>query len=266
MGMPTFNPTKPWAATSEALTELLDRTYKAKQDAQPRRQYLGASMMGGECLRSVAYQYFGAEKDPDRGFSGQIYRVFDMGHDGETRMAEYLRVAGFHLKTEKADGYQFGYMVAGGKMKGHIDGVILDGPDVGCPWPALWENKALNNKGFNAVQARGIEKEKPLYFAQVQIYMAYMQLERCFFTYTNRDTGQVALEVIEFDAEKAQAISDRGVRVIQARGPEEFPRITNDRSDFRCRFCDYADRCWTTPDKLSDTSMPAPSWLTGGTP
>jgi hypothetical protein len=263
--MPAFAPTKerPWVRTTELMTALLDSSYKAKQDAVPKRTYLGASMMGKECGRAVAFEYHQVPKDPTRGFSGQLYRVFDMGHDGEERMAQYLAVAGFELRTVNREGKQFGYALADGRMKGHIDGVIVGGPDVGCAWPALWENKALNDKGFGDVTDKGIEKAKPLYYAQVQIYMAYMALERCLFTCINRDTGEIYCEIIPLDAVKAQAYSDRGVKVLESRTPQDFPRISRDQTDYRCRFCDWHDACWSAPIPQSET-RPAPSWLSQG--
>lgn len=264
MGPTMFAPEKPWHATSAALTALLDGSYKALKDAEPPRNYLGASMMGKECARAVAYEYHKTPKDPDKGFSGQLYRVFDMGHDGESRMAQYLRVAGFNLIEKRSDGQQFGYSVIDGLMRGHIDGVITAGPDVGCAWPALWENKALNNDGFNSVKNKGVEKAKPIYFAQVQVYMAYMTLDRTLFTCLNRNTGEVSAEIIELDVYKAQRLSDRGVNVVRSANPEEFTRIARDETDFRCRFCDYHATCWgqKTVANQQDESD-APSWLTG---
>jgi hypothetical protein len=259
--MPDFAPRKPWQDLTEKLAPLVDAAYKKRKDAEPRREYLGASMMGKECARQVAYEYHGAPKD--EGFSGQLYRVFDMGHDGEERVAQYLKIAGFDLRTEGKDGKQFGYCVAGGKMKGHIDGVLVSGPDV-MAYPALWENKALNNKGFNELVSKGCKIAKPLYYAQVQIYMAYMGLERCLFTAQNRDTGEVHYEVIDFDAEFAQRMSDRGVKIIQSRNAEEFPRIAHDSTDWRCKWCDYRSRCWTKRETTTDTTTTAPSWLGNG--
>jgi hypothetical protein len=256
---------KPWLATSAALTTLLDGSYKALKDAEPRRTYLGASMMGKECARAVAFEYHGTPKDPDKGFSGQLYRVFDMGHDGEARMGQYLRIAGFNLIEKRSDGEQFGYCVIDGLMQGHIDGVITAGPDVDCAWPALWENKALNNDGFNSVKAKGVEKAKPLYFAQVQVYMAYMALDRTLFTCLNRNTGEVFAEIIELDVYKAQVLSDRGVNVVRSARPEDFPRIARDETDFRCRFCDYHRTCWGGNSvEHQSHSGETPLWLTGG--
>jgi hypothetical protein len=249
------------------LTEILDGSYKSHKDREPRRDYLGASMMGGECLRSVAYQYHGVPKDSDRGFTGKTYRIFDMGHDGESRMAEYLAIAGFDLRVADPQGVQFGYVTAGGRMRGHIDGVILSGPDVGLPFPALWENKALGATSFNKTAKDGISLAKPLYYVQVQIYMAYMQLENCLFTCINRDTGLIYAEVIPLSITRAQEFSDRGVRVVKSQSPEEFNRIARDCTDFRCKLCDHFRTCWGLGEveaaPVASNDDGAPNWLRG---
>lgn len=260
-----FEAEKPWHKTTALLAPIVDAAVKADRDSQKPREYLGASMMGDPCLRKVAYQYHQTPKDADRGFSGQLYRVFDMGHDGEDRVVEYLRLAGFDLRTHKFDGGQFGYCVADGKMRGHIDGVIVGGrtiPGIGFPYPCLWENKALGASSWADVVRNGIKDSKPLYYAQVQIYMAYMSLAWCLFTCLNRDTGEIHYEVIEFDAAHAQEISDRGVRVIQSASPEEFGRIARERTDFRCKRCDFFQTCWA--EKPVANATPAPAWLTKG--
>ncbi len=173
-------------------------------------------------------------------------------------MAQYLKVAGFDLRTARADGSQFGYVAAGGRLKGHIDGVIVGGPmvvGIGAIWPALWENKALNNKSFNDTRANGVKVSKPLYYAQVQLYMAYMGLEHCMFTYSNRDTGEVACEVIRIDPLRAQELSDLSVRIIESRTPQELPRVAREAQDWRCRSCDYARTCWDVDSGAPQSSI-----------
>src|SRR3546814_3337560 len=43
-------------------------------------------------------------------------------------------------------------------------------------YPALWEMKALNNKSWNDTRCKGVEKSKPVYYVQMQTYMAYLGL------------------------------------------------------------------------------------------
>lgn len=258
----SFSVVKPWQETSKAVQEVMDRTWKAQRDADPRRPYLGGSAVGRDCEREIAYGYHNTPMDEGRtGFSGQLYRVFDRGHAGEERVAKYLRVAGFELITERQDGRQFGFAALDGRFKGHIDGVIVGGPEVpGINWksPALWENKILNNKSFGDLWNHGLKKSKPVYYTQVNLYMAYMELEQCFFTAENADTCEIYAEALQIDVAHAQAMSDRAVRIVQSNNPEELARVSSDPADYRCKFCDYAKRCWKTP---AQPAAPKPAWL-----
>lgn len=241
------------------VVSLLGDAMTAKRAGQERRQYLGASMWGDPCDRKLGFMYHKVKPDSD--FKPETLRIFDMGHDGESRMAEYLKLAGFQLLTAGEDGKQFGFSAGGGKLKGHIDGVIVAGPGVvGIAWPALWENKALNDKGFKEAVMKGIKVAKPLYYAQAQVYMAYMELQVCLFTVQNRNTGEVHAEIIPFDARAAQEASDRAVRVVSSGSPLELNRITAESTDFRCKFCDFRATCWTIP--VFTTPKPTkPKWL-----
>jgi len=241
------------------VVSLLGDAMTAKRAGQERRQYLGASMWGDPCDRKLGFMYHKVKPDSD--FKPETLRIFDMGHDGESRMAEYLKLAGFQLLTAGEDGKQFGFSAGGGKLKGHIDGVIVAGPGVvGIAWPALWENKALNDKGFKEAVMKGIKVAKPLYYAQAQVYMAYMELQVCLFTVQNRNTGEVHAEIIPFDARAAQEASDRAVRVISSGSPLELNRIAAESTDFRCKFCDFRSVCWTQPT-FTKPQQNKPKWL-----
>ena len=50
------------------------------------------------------------------------------------------------------------------------------------------------------------------------------------------------------DADLAQRMSDRGVRILRATDAcELLPRIAANRDFFECRFCPWAGRCWGLP-------------------
>ena len=81
---------------------------------------------------------------------------FDAGHAFEALSITWLRAAGFVLRDRRDDGRQFGFVTAGGRLRGHVDGLIVDGPDVGVVWPALWEHKALNANSWSDLVKRGL--------------------------------------------------------------------------------------------------------------
>ncbi|MEG3639307.1 hypothetical protein [Magnetococcus sp. PR-3] len=240
-----------------AINHLIDQALKAENQAQTPRNYLGASRLGVACERALQFEYAHAPKDPERGFDGQLLRIFAAGHLFEDMAIQWLRMAGFELFTTKGNrpnGAQFGFEAAGGRIQGHVDGIIMSGPpSVLMGFPCLWECKSLNNKSWKDTVKRGVAVSKPVYAAQIAIYQAYMEPQvngisanPALFTAINKDTAELHHELVPFDTALAQKMSDRAVRVIQATEAQELlPRITRDSTHFQCRMCSWQDRCWS---------------------
>ncbi len=229
------------------INELIDVALIAERAMQPRRDYLGASMLGDPCSRRIQYEYVGAPKDPGKDFDGQALRIFAAGHQFEALSINWLRAAGFDLRTHKADGGQFGFSVAKGRIKGHIDGVIVGGPS----WfifPSLWEHKALKDKSWQDLAKRGLAISKPLYAAQVALYQGYMPdlaQAPALFTALNKDTQELYHELVPFDASLAQSTSDKAVNILQATDAgQQLPRMAANPDFYLCLCCPYAKRCW----------------------
>ena len=230
---------------SDLINERIDTALVARNRRQVVRDYLGGSRVGEPCARRLVYEYTHAPVDEGKDFDGKILRIFDAGHRFEDLSIEWLRLAGFDLRTNKRDGSQFGFSAAGSKLRGHIDGVIVGGPNIGIAWPALWEHKALNAKSWNDLVKKGLQLSKPVYFGQVQLYMAYMELSVALFTALNKDTEELYHEIVPFDPAEAQALSDKSVQIVQAAAHGELlPRIAAHADFYLCRFCPYAERCW----------------------
>ena len=166
----------------------------------------------------------------------------------EDLVAEWLRIAGFELKTRNENGEQFGFSTAKGRIKGHVDGKIVDVSEdlkeIGLRPQALWECKTLNHKSWQETSKKGLMLTKPLYYAQIQLYMAYLDLEQCLFTALNKDSSELYFELIPFDSEAAQRYSDRAVQIIKAsENNEAMPCISSDLSFFKCKMCAFRNEC-----------------------
>jgi hypothetical protein len=236
----------PGVAISARINALIDAALIEVHRRQPPRYYLGGSRVGEPCPRKLVYEVANLPVDPGKEFDGRTLRIFAAGHQFETLSIDWLRAAGFDLWTACKDGGQFGFATAGGRIRGHIDGVIVDGPDVGIAWPALFEHKALNAKSWSELVKRGVKLAKPIYYAQLQIYMAYMELERALFTALNKDTQALHHELVAFDAVAAQILSDQAVEIVRAADAGELPpRIAASDDFYLCRWCSYAERCWS---------------------
>lgn len=236
---------------TEKLTELIDKALKEENSQQPERDYLGASRLGINCSRALQYEFMHASKN--KGFSGKTLRIFAAGHVFEDLAIRWLRQAGFELFTEKKNGEQFGFSVAGGKIRGHVDGIINNAPtSLALSFPMLWECKSLNNKSWKDTVKRGVVKSKPVYAAQIAIYQAYMEgsvfgisKNPALFTAINKDTAELHHELVPFDAETAQKASDKAVQIIRAAETGDLlPPISTKEDYYECRFCDYHHHCF----------------------
>jgi len=244
---------------AERVNTAIDAALIAEREATPPRTYLGASRVGHACERALQFEFAGAPKDDGADFGGQTLRIFEIGHQLEDLAIRWLRAAGLDLYTRKGnrpEGEQFGFSVAGGRIRGHVDGIIAAAPaPLGIGVPALWECKTMNAKNWRACVKDGVAVAKPVYAAQMALYQAYMEgtvpgisANPALFTAINKDTAELHHELVPFDAGLAQRMSDRGVRILQATDAGEMlPRIATNRDFFECRFCPWAARCWGLP-------------------
>ncbi len=241
---------------AECINAAIDAALAAERAATPPRTYLGASRLGHACERALQFEFVGAPKDEGADFGGQTLRIFEIGHQLEDLAIRWLRAAGIDLYTRKGnrpDGEQFGFSVAGGRIRGHVDGIIADAPaSLGLHTPALWECKTMNARNWRACVKDGVTVSKPVYAAQIAIYQAYMEASvpgistaPALFTAINKDTAELYHQLVPFDAALAQRMSDRAVRILQAtEAGDLLPRIAANRDFFECRFCSHAERCW----------------------
>jgi hypothetical protein len=218
------------------INELIERAEPPEQNV---RQYLGASAIGSECLRKIQYDWM---VDPVH--ASQTRDIFRRGHLFEELTRQHLIRAGFVFAPEN----QLAFSAAGGLFRGHADGIVTAGPAMpGVGYPCVWEHKALGDKGWKALERDGLEKAYPHYAAQTWLCQAYLDITNhpAIFTAVNGNTMERLHLLHEFNAERAQAWSDRAVMIIEAtRAGELLARMSEDPGDWRCRMCSHKDRCW----------------------
>jgi hypothetical protein len=244
-------------SVTEKINAAIDAALVSENAAHVPRDYLGGSRIGHACERALQFEFAGAPKDEGGDFSGQSLRIFAIGHALEDLAVHWLRAAGFDLYTRKGnrpDGEQFGFSVAGGRIRGHVDGVIAGTvPPLTLNAPALWEHKTMNARNWRETVAKGVAVAKPIYAAQIALYQAYMDAaipgvaaNPALFTATNKDTAELHHELVPFNAELAQRMSDRAVRILHATDAGELlPRIARAPDFHECRQCPWSNRCWS---------------------
>jgi hypothetical protein len=221
-----------------AVNDAIERAAATK--AELPRPYLGASIVGDECLRKVQYTWWCAPV-----LAARTREIFERGHFFEARARQRLIAAGFKFAPPEA----LAFSAADGALRGHADGIIIHGPNLlgaYLIYPLVWEAKALNAKNFRALERDGLEKAFPQYAAQVALYQAYLDIGNpALFTATNADTCEQLHFTVPFNAERAQEWSDRAVGIIEAtRAGELLPRGYDDPDHWKCKSCGHRKRCW----------------------
>jgi len=232
-------------SVSEAIVARIDVAMQAASlNEAPRAYNVSPSLIGDECLRRVQFE---TTRVPAGPHNGRLLRIFGRGHTFEPAVLEYLQAAGFVISGAGEDGRQHGFSVAKGQVRGRLDGIVMSGPEIaGLIYPCIWENKVLGAKGYRAVVKDGVAKAYPKYADQIALYQAYMEYTApALFSVLCADTMDLYFEVVAFDAERAQAASDRAVQVLQANAMGELlARGGGDPDAFPCRFCRFKDHCW----------------------
>ena len=227
---------------NETINRLIDNSILKKQRKATKRDYIGGSRIGVECLRALYYEATAEEKDYD--FEAKILKIFQTGHLYEDLAAKWIKSGGFDLHTDDGYGRQFGFSEFDGRIKGHCDGIIKDGPE-GFNYPMLWECKSMKSTSWNALVKNGLKKENQVYYAQVMIYMNFFKLNECMFTAVNKDTSEMYHEIIKFEKTEAHKNIEKAKLLLKLIDNEQLPpREYSSKTFFKCKFCAWRDKCW----------------------
>lgn len=234
---------------SDQINVLIDAHLQRENANRPVRDYLGASEIGQECERRLGYSY---HNYPREEFPGRALRRFRLGHIHEDETVAWLQGAGFSINHSQA-----GFSLAGGRFKGHIDGIAATGGPLDLPYPLLFEHKIMKASIWRAYVKHGVRKEHPTYFGQVQTYNRQFGLLNTLFAGLNADTSELHFELIPYDAVYAEQQIEKAARVLSSKDPLELVRIASVSTDFKCKWCPFRESCWAPPK----VAAVKPSWM-----
>lgn len=225
--------------TDSVTPEIIRKIYQGYEERRKNehRPHLGGSQIGNECSRALWYQFrwFDTPK-----FDGRMLRLFETGDREEDRIVANLRAAGVKVWDRDPDtGKQVRFEAHGGHFALSLDGVGEGFPESSAPHTL--EFKTMNDKNFKAISRDGLQKSKPVYWAQCQVGMHLSGLDRCYFIAVNKNTDEMHGERVKLDKAEAMKLIAKAGEVIFSDKPPS--KLSNDPSYFMCRFCTFKDVC-----------------------
>jgi hypothetical protein len=221
--------------------ELIDRMYAAiKQKNEKPELYLGrlgSSFIGNDCVRAIwlSWRAYASSE-----FGGRMYRLFETGHLQEDRIVADLKSAGLTVFEKDAQGEQFQFIDETGHFISKVDGVAKDVPG-SEKTPHILEVKTHNKNSFSAVAKHGVQKSKPLHYAQVQASMALSGMSRALYVALCKDDEQFYVERIKEDKPEQKMLTQRIISLVNA--TIKPAGISDDGEAFGCKFCDMKEVC-----------------------
>jgi hypothetical protein len=216
--------------------QLIYDAYEKDADSG-NRPHLGASLIGHACERYLWYTFRWIDS---KQFSGRILRLFETGQLEEARIVANLRRIGVTVHDVTPEGAQWRVEDFGGHFGGSLDGACVGLPEAPKTWHVL-EFKTHNDKSFTDLTKNGVEKAKPMHFAQMQMYMGYTGMDRAMYIAVNKNNDAIHSERIQFNEDEFEKYKARAERVIRANEPPL--KCSNDPSWYVCKMCDFAEHC-----------------------
>ena len=210
-----------------------------------RSRSVSASSIGEDCERKLWYAFRHCSPPPT--FSGRMLRLFETGSVEEARFTEELRGIGCEVididpKTMK----QIKLKALGGHFVDKPDAMIHGLPSAPETWH-VGEYKTHNASEFKKLQKQGVKESHPKHYWQCMSGMVLAGAERALYLAKNKNTDELYVERIRYNANEAKWLTDRAERIIRA---QQTPMRSATRPDsFGCKFCDAKDLCFNLDTK-----------------
>ena len=229
--------------TASPTIDLIYQSYEAKRDNEKEeRTYIGGSVLGDGCERKLWLRFRWAY--PPKKIEGRKLRLFETGHSQEARMIANLRAIGCEVIDRTEDGKQIKVAFADGHGGGHLDGEVtglIEAPKA----IHVLECKTHNADNFAKLKEHGVREAFPEHYAQMIVYMHLRGRERGCYLAVNKDTDELYLERIYYDAVYAAQLIVKAERIVHAQKVPQ--RIADGSNKWPCTLCELRESCHAMP-------------------
>lgn len=225
-------------STSAAILAGIDAYCQTALRDPKRRTHLGASIIGGDCLRKIWYEFRWADQEY---IKSQTLRLFNRGHLEEARFVSYLRGIGCLVAEEDpSTGKQFRVVFAMGHGGGSMDGQAFLPEKFGVQGPILLEFKTKGTKYFPKLKAEGVRKAEPQHAAQMDVYGFLTGLKQALYMSVDKNTDELYIELLDLSIPQGAAMTKRAELIVADHEP---PPRAYAPTHFKCEWCKFKGVC-----------------------
>lgn len=194
------------------------------------------------CDRAIWYSFRWAS--PAKAEDGPTLSRFKTGETWELRLLDDLVAIGCEvMRRDPATGRQYSAVLADGHLRGKIDALATGIPEAPVTRHVV-ECKSLKAEKWRKIVKHGLAIGNADHYAQCQLYMRALGIERALYLAVNKDTDELHAERIPCDPIMAAAIEARILRIVHLDEPPS--RLHDDpasKSAWQCGFCRHKAVC-----------------------
>lgn len=234
----------------EPIPHLVDAIYAAIVARTKSSDSLGVpiSQAAAECDRQTWYAFRWSH--PLEEITGQKERRFETGQCEEKRLLDDLEAIGVIIeRLDPATGKQFRAELADGWLRGKIDARATGIPEAPKALHIV-ECKTHNDRSFKELlkhaqpKGEGLKSAKPEHYAQVQLYMHALGIQRALYLAVNKNDDALYSERIKYDFAFALAIEAKVRRIVSSdRAPPRLHDDVKSKAAFACQWCPALALC-----------------------
>ncbi len=207
------------------LSRAIDVSIAIQREGE-KRNYIGASSIGSDCLRQIWYEFNGFKGS----FDPRILRIFEVGKRLERLVIDWLLAARFIVFEQQHAFFDSELPY----FQGHCDG-ILRKPH------AILEIKTAKDSSFKQFAKHGLKKWMPKYYDQLQAYLGMSGLINAYIIVLNKDDSSLLDEKVMFDASRYIELKEKARLIHDAK--IEPPRINSNPAWYQCKMCKFKKIC-----------------------
>jgi hypothetical protein len=198
----------------------LAATIKADIDAfcvsyytNEHRNHLGSSEIGEKCHRKLWYVFRWMHREQ---FDGRLLRLFNRGHQTETRIIEWLRGIEAEVWSHADNGEQFHIDGTELHFGGSLDGIVRLPKRYNLDIPFLAEFKTHNLRNFTKLVKQGVILSHPKHFAQMNTYGCFPMYNFDYALYFGlcKNDDELHVEVVQLDHEAGRKNFEKAATII----------------------------------------------------